>query len=75
MLEGREAFIPFRIWGLVEVKGLGRHFSFIFPAPAQQMGVKAQVESSWHGVKEDAGVRGHFITCVLGGWPWDSRIR
>lgn len=55
-LEGR-ASILFRSWGLVEVKGLEQPFFFssLTPTshpPPQQMGVKAQAESSLLGVKE-----------------------
>lgn len=42
-LEGRQVFIPVRIWGLVEVKGLGRHFPFIFPLLPSRW----ELSSSW----------------------------
>lgn len=67
-LEGRASTL-FRSWGLVEVKGLEQPFFFrsLTPTshpPPQQMGVKAQVESSLLGgyfTTKEARVQGLIL--------------
>lgn len=65
----------------MEVKGIKQTLFFcsLFPS-LQQVGVKAQVEPSLYVVKEVtptgvSRIKGYFIACAGGGWPWESRTR
>lgn len=65
----------------MEVKEIKQTLFFcsLFPSP-KQVGVKAQVEPSLYVVKEVtpigvSRIKGYFIACAGGGWPWESRTR